>query len=197
MLAYVFWHWKREGVSPDEYESRQRDFHAALAAAPPAGFNRSLSAAIEGVPWANQGAPAYEDWYLVADAGALDALNEGAISASRARPHDAAAILAKGGTAGLYRLRLGTASPLPIAYWFEKPDGMRYDQLLQLLAPVVEGSRAALWMRYMVLAPAPEFCLQTPGPVVLPPPFDARTVSRRSTWRDAATATDAASRTTT
>ena len=192
MLAYVFWHWKRDAVEADEYESRQRDFHAALAAAPPAGFDRSLSAAIEGAPWANEGGVAYEDWYILADAGALDPLNEGAISASRARPHDAAAVLAGGGTAGLYRRRLGSPSPSPMAYWFEKPAGMRYDELFQRLGPVVEAARATLWMRFMVLAPAPEFCLQSPAPLVLPPPFAGRSIGRRATWPLSATATSSA-----
>lgn len=38
ILAYVFWHWPRPDASTDDYESRQRAFHASLAASPPRFF---------------------------------------------------------------------------------------------------------------------------------------------------------------
>src|SRR5205823_11608197 len=101
VLAYVFWHWRRPNVSTSDYALRQRTFHAALAAAPSAGFLRSFSRRLSGASWANDGAEAYEDWYLVDDYGALGELNQAAISASRSAPHDAAAALAAAGTAGL------------------------------------------------------------------------------------------------
>src|ERR1700752_4970973 len=105
MLAYVFWHWRRPGGPAADYEALQRRFHAALGAAPPAGFLGSRSLAVMNAPWAAGGGEAYEDWYLVADSAALDPLNDAAISASRQAPHDAAAAAAAGGTAGLPRLR--------------------------------------------------------------------------------------------
>src|SRR5258705_370094 len=109
MLAYVFWHWRREGVSPAAYEALQRRFHAALEAAPPDGFLASRSAAIAGAPWAAEGGEAYEDWYLIEGSAALDPLNAAAVSASRQVPHHTAAAVAPGGTAGLYLLRLRAA----------------------------------------------------------------------------------------
>src|SRR5262249_50909386 len=90
-LAYVFWHWKQASVDRAEYERRQAAFHAALAAAPSDGFVASLSVSVTAAPWAAQGGEAYEDWYLVRDWRAIGALNEAAVSASRAAPHDAAA----------------------------------------------------------------------------------------------------------
>ena len=107
MLAYVFWHWRRPQVPAASYETLQRGFHAALAAAPPPGFLRSSTLSIAGAPWAAGGGEAYEDWYLVDGTAALDPLNDAAVTASRRQPHDAAAAAAAGGTAGLYRLRLG------------------------------------------------------------------------------------------
>lgn len=190
MLAYVFWHWKRAGVDDDEYESRQRAFHAALAAAPPRGFSRSHSFAIVGAPWANEGGPAWEDWYLVGDATALDALNEGAISATRTAPHDAAASVAAAGTAGIYRLRLGAPTSPRSVSWFAKPPGMRYDELNTRLTPcIIATSDAALWMRFMVLGPAPEFCLQSREPLAIPPPFTGCSIALRAIWPDRAAAT--------
>jgi hypothetical protein len=34
LLAYVLWHWTRAEISTQEYASRQRAFHAALASSP-------------------------------------------------------------------------------------------------------------------------------------------------------------------
>ena len=65
LLAYVFWHWKQAEVTTREYATRQRAFHAALAAAPSSGFLGSFSIALAQAPWAAGGGEAYEDWYLV------------------------------------------------------------------------------------------------------------------------------------
>ena len=167
-LAYLFWHWRREGVDAGDYEERQRAFHAALAEAPPDGFRRSASFALAGVPWASAGGEAYEDWYLVDSFAALGTLNDAAVTASRRLPHDRAAALAADGAGGVYRLRLGEALASPrVAYWFGKPEGMGYDELWRLLEPVAEGG-AAVWLRQMVLGPARELCVQAEREADLP-----------------------------
>ncbi len=182
-LAYVFWHWRRAGVSEPSYVELQRRFHAALAEAPPPGFLGSHSAAIRGVSWAAAGADAYEDWYLVEGTAALDPLNQAAVTASRQLAHDAAAAAAQGGTAGLYRLRRGSgAGAHRTAAWFAKPDGMSYAELDAALEPLLVRSDGALWGRQMTLGPTPEFCLHTPDPVDLPAPFIAQLVSRSPIW---------------
>ncbi|MGH7559543.1 MAG: hypothetical protein ACRENB_00840 [Gemmatimonadales bacterium] len=169
-LAYVFWHWRRPGVPAAEYEGSQERFHAALASAPPDGFEGSHRFALSGAAWAHEGLEAYEDWYLVRDSAALEVLNAGAVSASRKPPHDAAAAGAAGGAAGVYALRIGR--PLAAArhaHWFGKPDGMSYVDLWALLTPRLKRHGAALWMRFMVLGPTPEFGLRSAGPIELPP----------------------------
>ena len=109
-----------------------------------------------------------------------------AVSASRAAPHDAAAAAVADGAGGLYRLRLGTPPSAPrIAHWFAKPTGMRYDELLRLLSPVVDASRGALWMRQMVLGPAREFCLHAAAPVALPASLDPVVIPLRPAWAGA------------
>jgi hypothetical protein len=183
MLAYVFWHWRRPEVSAADYKQAQRRFHAALAEQPSPGFLRSCSIAITGAPWAAAGREAYEDWYLLQGSGALDPLNAAAISASRQAPHDAAAALAAGGTAGLYSLRSGTPGPPPrTATWFAKPAGMAYGELLAMLEPLVRQSGAALWGRQMTLGPALEFCLHTGSPVALPRPLAGLALDCRAVW---------------
>ena len=183
MLAYVFWHWRRADVSAAPYETLQRRFHAALAAAPPPGFLRSRSLAIMGAPWAADGGEAYEDWYLVEGSAGLDPLNVAAVSASRQAPHDAAAAAAGGGTAGLYLLRSGSAGEIPgTATWFAKPAGLSYGDLFAMLEPMVRTESAALWGRQMVLGPTPEFCLHTARPVALPAPLVPVPLHFRTVW---------------
>jgi len=190
MLAYVFWHWRRPEVPTAAYEAAQRRFHAALEAAPPPGFLGSRSLGIEGAPWAAGGGPAYEDWYLLEGSAALDPLNAAAVSASRQAPHDAAAAVADGGTAGLYLLRQGVADqPPPVAAtWFGKPPGMSYGALFSALEPVVQVERAALWGRQMTLGPAPEFCLHSSRRLTLPAPLAGMSLSCRPIWPAAAAA---------
>jgi hypothetical protein len=184
MLAYVFWHWRRQEIPRQQYEERQQRFHATLQAAPSAGFLRSRSVAIHGAPWAASGGDAYEDWYLVNDSAALDPLNQAAITAPRQLAHDAAAAAAHGGTAGLYRLRhgsVGNAVPT-LAAWFSKPSGMSYDQLFSAVEPLLPSAAGALWCRQMVLGPSPEFCLQSSAPVLLPAPFTPLVLELRPIW---------------
>ncbi|HEU5169352.1 MAG TPA: hypothetical protein VFU46_02380 [Gemmatimonadales bacterium] len=182
MLAYLFWHWRGPHVDAAPYEQAQRRFHAALREAPPPGFLRSRTAALAGAPWAGGGGEAYEDWYLLEDSAALDALNDAAVTASRRAPHDAAAALAGGGTGGVYHLRLGAPVREPrFAWWFGKPAGTSYTALDELLRPVVERG-AALWCRHMVLGPAPEFCVQAAAPVALPVGLGELEVALRPVW---------------
>lgn len=187
MLAYVFWHWKQAEVASTDYEGRQRAFHAALAAAPPADFRESFSLRLSHAPWAAGGGDAYEDWYLVQDFRALGLLNEAAVSASRAAPHDAAAIVAAGGTGGLYRLQHGAVLRQPqYAYWFGKPDGMQYRELFAQLAPAVDQVQGSVWMRQMVLGPAREFCVHAAAPVSGLAVFNALVIPLQQAWPELA-----------
>lgn len=166
---------------------RQRAFHAALAAAPPAGFRESFSVALTQAPWTTGTDDVYEDWYLVQDFEALGILNDAAISASRAAPHDAAAAVAAGGAGGLYRLRQGAVTRSPtVAHWFSKPDGMPYRELVAQLAPVVSRCDGALWMRQLVLGPAPEFCLHAATTVQLAAELRPLVMPLRTVWPDGA-----------
>ncbi len=184
MLAYVFWHWPRPDVERQDYEQRQRRFHAALRDAPSPGFLGSRSHAVGGATWTGGGGEAYEDWYLIENTAALDPLNEAAVSASRQASHDAAAAGAAGGTAGLYRLRRGdvdSATPA-LAAWFAKPGGMSYAEVDDALEPLVRESGGVLWMRQMVLGPTPELCLQSRERVRLPAGFEPLWVTLRRVW---------------
>ncbi len=183
MLSYTVWHWRRPDVARDEYERRQRAFHAALGASGAPGFVRSVSVALDGAPWAGAGGEAYEDWYLVDGSAALDPLNDAAIGAARERPHAEAAAVAAGGTAGLYRLRAGAVLAAPAhATWFAKPADRGYARLFDELRPLVERTAGALWCRQMVLGPTPEFCLQGEGPVELPAGYEALRLPLRPVW---------------
>lgn len=185
-LAYVLWHWRRPQVAAEAYETQLSAFHAALAAIPPAGFSHSISAAVGGVPWANGGADAHEDWYFLRDGAALDSLDASVARGRRQQAHDAAATGAASGTAGLYRARLGSPLAAPRhAVWLSRTGGVSYDEWFALLAPHVQEGESVLWMRRMVLGPT-EFCLQSTTAIELPPPLGAPGVALRTTWSGAA-----------
>jgi hypothetical protein len=182
-LVYMFWHWPRPDMDRGEYESRQRAFHASLAASSPEGFSHSTSSALSGAPWANDGQDAYQDRYFLRGSASLDALDAAAVSGRRQQAHDAAAASAAGGTAGLYQVRLGEPLPAPRhAVWFSKADGMTYAELFALLTPRVLRGEGALLQRRMVLGPTAEFCVESSAHFGLPATFPQRALRLRPAW---------------
>ena len=169
MLAYVFWHWRRPDVDAATYERRVADFHEALRRSAPEGFVSSSAFRSGAAPWVGD-AESYEDWYVTHASYALDPLNDGAISGECQVPHGLAARSAAGGTAGLYRLRLGSHELREAAWslWFAKPAGMPYERLYELLEPHATSPGAGLWGRQMTLGPTTEFCLVAPARPSLP-----------------------------
>ena len=137
-----------------------------------------------GADWIPEGRAAYEDWYLIEGSAALDGLDRGAVApAARGTARRDSRSVA-GGAGGLYRLRAGEfrESEARPACWFRKPEGMGYAALALLLEPLTRDGRACLWGRQMVLGPAPEFCLQSAGPLDLPAPIAAASLALRRVW---------------
>jgi hypothetical protein len=173
VLAYVFWHRPRPGgAEPAAYEARLAAFHAALAEDPPAGFRGSAALRVAEAPWLPGEDDAYEDWYAVEGWESLGALNEAAVSGARARPHDAVAEHAREGAGAVYGLVDG---PPELAAtrtsWLAKPAGADRDDFHARLA----GPGRSLWMRQMVLGPAPEYAIRSGAPAVLP--YEARAIA--------------------
>ena len=187
MLAYVFWHWPNADVDPTIYEDGLVEFHQSLSAHKPAGFQYSAAFRIQGAPWLATKATAYEDWYLVDGSGALDVLNDAAISYPRKDSHDRAAQRAAGGTAGLYRLRRGELdlTQARFAAWLAKPAGTSYDDFYASLSDLTSKSGVGLWGRQMTLGPATEFCLQSAEEISLPDPLSAVTLELEPVWTGA------------
>lgn len=170
MLAYVFSHRPGPGVDATGYEAVLREFHASLAAHPPAGFVSSLTYRI---------GDGYSDWYLLDDSAALDALNEAAVSGARATSHDAAARMAVDGVGKLLALVAGEHhAPTACEIRFAKPQGMAYADLYASLRSATASRGAGLWRRMMVLGPPPEFCLTSPAPFELPAEMRPEVMSR-------------------
>jgi len=171
LLAYVFWHVPRPGAAAREYEYAHGDFRRALRAAGVQGLRAVRVFRLDAIPWLGEQA-GYEDWHLLENSTALDALNGAAVSEARQRPHDRVAAMAVAGTGGLYHLRMGEVIAPAVAYWLSKPDGMGYAAFDSSLAPLVAAG-CALWGRRMTLGPTPEFCLHAPAPLELPYPAQA------------------------
>jgi hypothetical protein len=167
LLAYVFWHVPRSGIAGRDYEALHREFHEALRLTPVAGLMGVRVFRLATIPWLQAPARGYEDWHLLADSGALDGLNESAVSGRRQLPHDRIATMAADGTAGLYGLRLGTPITPAHAYWISKPAGMNYAAFDRSIQPLVDAG-CCLWGRRMTLGPTPEFCLHAPAEMTPP-----------------------------
>lgn len=171
MLAYVFWHWPKPNISLDEYIRKLNAFHASLARHAPEGFSHSVVVELSKPPWLKAESVAFEDWYLVKDSAVLDRLNSAAVSGKNELPHNQVAFDAAGGTAGLYRLRLGGIHALQtanVATWFSKAPSVSYDKLYADLNSLCSRSGVGLWCRQMTLGPTNEFCLRSDGEVKLP-----------------------------
>lgn len=175
MLAYVFWHVPRPGVAAREYESLHQAFHDALWQEPMRGFAGVRVFRLARIPWLLPPGPGYEDWHLIADAAALDGLNEAAVTSARRLPHDRVAAQAAAGTAGLYALRLGSLMQPAVACWMSKPTGMSYADFDASFQPFIARG-CCLWGRRMTLGPTPEFCLQAPEALEPPHPSETLTV---------------------
>ena len=171
MLAYVFWHWPQPEVDTGTYVDRLIAFHQTLAANKPAGFQGSRVFRIHGASWLDTKGDAFEDWYLLDDSAALDVINHAAVSGPCEEPHNLVARQAAGGTAGLYRLRLGEVGDARYAVWLSKPDGLSYADFYSIIEPIVIESGAALWGRQMTLGPTTEFVIHSLNPVQLPESF--------------------------
>jgi hypothetical protein len=181
LLGYAFWHRPRPGVPLRAYEGRLLAFQSSLKGHPPDGLIDALSFREEVSPWSKRRSTAYEDWYLVRDFQSLGALNEAAVAEPNRRPHDDIAREASGGAGGLYRrlrgeLRLKDAL---LATWFSKPPRTPYQTFLNGLTKLADDRETDLWQRLMVLGPAPEFCVHSESPLVLPKSLRATTIRVR------------------
>jgi hypothetical protein len=186
-LAYLFWHWPRDGaVGTETYNRYLVDFHRTLSRARLEGFRGSATFRIEGAPWiGGAGTRGYEDWYLLEGSFALDPLNEVAVSGPRREPHDQAAQAAGGGAGGLYRLRSGEPDTVVwsrSAVWITKPPDTGYEGFYESLVPWTERPQTSLWRRQMVLGPAPEFCLLATDRLRLPEIYEPVVVERSRIW---------------
>ena len=167
MLAYVFWHIRREHVAAPEYETAHAAFHDSLWATPVPGLRGLRIHRLAEIPWSKPGQGGYEDWHLLENSAALDVLNEAAVTRARLLVHDRIAAMAAAGTAGLFGLRTGIPIEPAVAYWMPKPNGMKYAEFDESLKPFIARG-CCLWGRRMTLGPTPEFCLHAPSAMNLP-----------------------------
>jgi hypothetical protein len=172
LLAYVFSHRPAAGVDVADYEAILKQFHAALAGAPPSGFLRSSTFRV---------GDRYSDWYLLDSSAALDVLNEAAVTGARTQAHSAAAGMAVDGSGKLYSLAGGEPGSMTgFEIGFSKPAGMSYADLYERMQPFSGREGASLWRRMMVLGPPPEFCLVARTEIELPREFRPEVLSREA-----------------
>ena len=166
MLTYVFWHQRDGKVAEEEYRAKLKVFHQILQQQKPQGFFFSTVLRMARLPWMAEGREIYEDWYFVKNSAALDPLDDAAVTGICQEPHHQIAQLAENGTGGLYRLKDGTVNRAQLAAiryatWFNKPTGMSYQRLYELLHQSQVEQQGMLWQRQMTMGPALEFCLHS------------------------------------
>ena len=171
MLAYILWHWPFDDVSSLAYEATLAKFHQSLLASAVPGFQESIVFRATGTTWAPPGARVYEDWYLLEGSGAMDPLNEAAVSQVSKLSHDNTALAAAGAAGGLYQLKLGRPKldTCRFVSWITKPRGTGYEEFYRMVEPWTARPDASLWRRQMVLGPTPEFALVSPAPLLAEP----------------------------
>src|SRR5947208_17075207 len=107
MLTYVFWHQRERKIAREEYQERLVAFHRILRERQPQGLLFSMVLEMAQLPWMEEGSEAYEDWYIVENSAALDPLDEAAVTGICREPHHQVARLARNGTAGQDRSKVG------------------------------------------------------------------------------------------
>ena len=187
MLAYVFWHWPRPGVTPESYVDHLLKFHSVLASNKPGGFQHSTVFRIRDANWPSSwlatSGVAFEDWYVLDDSAALDRLNDAAVSGACEEPHNLVAREAASGVAGLYRRAIDGAAALTesrFALWLAKPAGVSYQDFYYAFQPI--NARVSLWQRQMTLGPTTEFCFHSQEPFQLPEGYTGTTVPLELIW---------------
>jgi hypothetical protein len=172
-LAFVFWHWPKEGITPASYETKLFSFQRYLSSSKPAGLIEATSFRVDPVPWGPKGLPIYEDWYLVKDFASLGGLNDAAVSGQARPPHDSIAMDAMGGTGGVFRMVSSNVllSESRYATWVEKPAGPTYQTYYDEVAKSVGAARTDLWRRQLTLGPSPQFCIHSTEEIRLPSTF--------------------------
>jgi hypothetical protein len=159
MLAYLFWHTRKEAAPRERYERNLSAFYDALRQIGCPGVGRSDSFRISSLPWLD-GQPGYEDWTIIDGAWALEELNAKAVVGSMEVLHAAIAREMDVGYGGLYYHLWGELAPHAAdrAYWLSRPRGIEFRPALEQIAQSA-GAPLAVWRRFMVLGPGTEFVI--------------------------------------
>ena len=183
MIALVFWNSCREPAAAGAYRHALVEFHRSLNALKPAGFRYSATFETGSLPWFRSALPVYEDWYVLRDFAAIDALDRAVLDEAALSSHR---FLMKNTGAALGTIVGLNAGPIRIhefaaAHWLSRPGGVSMGDVVADATRAAPGARCSVWTRALGLGPC-EHCILTTGEASFPPGCDAVCVRRSTVW---------------
>lgn len=188
MLAIVFWNTRKTDISRGRYETSLRAFHDALNSDKPDGFRFSTIFRVEGLPWFKSTSEIYEDWYVIRNFAAMDALDHAVMQTLAKAAHRDLMKSTAGASGAIVGLTKGVArvSHMTYANWLYKPREVSADDFVDSVNRQLPDGKCSLWTRAMALGPT-EHCLLSSGPANLSQKYRATVVRRTLVWQPSST----------
>ncbi len=183
MLAVVFWNARRESCSVDSYADALHRFHQELNGDKPHGFRFSTTYVVDALPWLSSKTEVYEDWYVMANFAAMDALDEAVIDTERLPAHRELMTQASTAYGGIFYLKSGPArmDKFSYAHWLPRPRGVAAEDIATQAKQRNPELKCSVWTRAMALGPS-EYCLLGSEPIDGPEGIDVTQIKRRLFW---------------
>ena len=186
MIAYVFWHWRDPRIEEIAYQQLLINFHERLHRHKPSGFLDSAVFQMEQAPWSGMELETYEEWYILENSSAIDALRILMEKGRCKEHHERFKQWDTGGIGGLYSLQQEPlhfdCTMIQAAHWFSRPTGVTEEALQMMLQNQRQQEPGYCWRRILLLGPAPEFCWQSSIDARYLDPLAPRRLNIQTIW---------------
>lgn len=183
MLAIVFWSTPKQNASLRQYEACLAEFHKTLNENRPSGFRYSNCHRTESLPWFESTRCIFEDWYVLSNFAAIDALDTAVVTTGSQNAHAELMTVTGAASGTILALSNGVvkATQTYRVTWLRKPGNMEAEDLVRTVNERLPHQKCSLWTRSLGLGPI-ENCLLTSGRIDLEPQYRAIAVERDPLW---------------